>query len=80
MRNKREMNNNDFHQFRTRIFVRIAVMMLGAVGGIYLLYVFVLHRNFANWVVDFLHDQFQMTYESANRVYRYSFRRFLRLL
>lgn len=66
MRNEREMGNNDFHQFRTRIFVRIAAMMLGAVGGIYLLYVFVLHRNFANWVVDFLHYRLQLDYVSAN--------------
>lgn len=80
MRNKREMSNNDFHQFRTRIFVRIAAMMLGAVGGIYLLYVFVLHRNFANWVVDFLHYRLQMDYVSANKVYRYVFRNHIELI
>ena len=80
MRSKREMNNNDFQQFRTRIFVRIAVMMLGAVGGIYLLYIFVLHRNFANWVVDFLHKQFHMDYPSANKVYFYLIRNHIELV
>lgn len=80
MRNKRETSNIDFQQFRTRIFVRIAVMMLGAVGGIYLLYVFVLHKNFANWVVDFLHHHFYMDYPDANRVYRYLFRNHIELV
>ena len=80
MRNEREMSNNDFQHFRTRIFVRIAAMMLAAVGGIYLLYTFVLHRNFANWVVDFLHKQFHMDYASANKVYLYAIRNHIEVI
>lgn len=80
MRNKRETKNHDFWQFRTRIFVRIAVMMLGAVAGIYLLYVYVLRGNFANRVVDFLHKQFHMDYPSANKIYRYLIRNHIELV
>lgn len=70
MKNEKEIKNNDFHQFRTRIFIRIAVMMLCAVVGVYLLYSFVLRGNFANWVVDFMHHNFYVSYEDANRIYR----------
>lgn len=80
MRNKKEINNNDFHQFRTRVFMRIVVMMLGAVAGIYLLYTFVLHKNFANWVVDFLHHHFYMDYVTANKIYRYVLRNNINLV
>lgn len=70
MKNEKEIKNNDFHQFRTRIFIRIAVMMLCAVVGVYLLYSFVLRGNFANWIVDFMHHNFYVSYEDANRIYR----------
>lgn len=79
MRNERETSNHDFNQFRTRIFARIAVMMFGAVAGIYLLYIYVLHGNFANSVVDFLHKQFRMNYEDANKIYRYLIRNHIEL-
>lgn len=74
MRNKKKTDNRDFWQFRARLFTRIAVMMLGAVGGIYLLYTYVLHGNFANRVVTFLHRQFHIEYADANRIYRYAIR------
>ncbi len=80
MRNKSKTSNHDFYQFRTRIFVRIAAMMFGAVTGIYLLYVYVLRGNFANRVVDFLHKQFHMDYVSANKVYRYLIRNHIELV
>ena len=80
MRNKSKTSNHDFYQLRTRIFVRIAAMMFGAVTGIYLLYVYVLRGNFANRVVDFLHKQFHMDYVSANKVYRYLIRNHIELV
>ena len=80
MKNKKEINNNDFQQFRTRVFVRIVFMMLGAVAGIYLLYTFVLHRKFANWVVDFLHHHFYMDYPTANKIYFYVLRNNINLI
>ncbi len=80
MKNEKEIRNNDFHQFRTRIFVRIAVMMLCAVVGVYLLYNYVLRGNFANWVVDFLHHNFYISYENANRIYRYLLRNHIELI
>ncbi|MDE7258199.1 MAG: vancomycin resistance histidine kinase VanS [Lachnospiraceae bacterium] len=55
-------------------------MMLGAVAGIYLLYTFVLHRKFANWVVDFLHHHLYMDYPTANRIYFYVLRNNINLI
>ncbi len=75
-----EINNNDFFQFRTRMSVRIVLMLFGAVTGIYLLYRFVLHRHFANWVVNFLHRYLSLEYGTANRLYRQMFRNHIDLV
>lgn len=80
MKNRNEINNNDFFQFRTRMFVRIVIMLLGAVAGIYLLYSFVLRRHFANWVVDFLHRRLHMDYEAASGLYWQLFRNHIDLI
>ncbi|MDE6388484.1 MAG: HAMP domain-containing histidine kinase [Lachnospiraceae bacterium] len=55
-------------------------MMLCAVVGVYLLYNYVLRGNFANWVVDFLHHNFYISYENANRIYRYLLRNHIELI
>ena len=60
--------------------VRIVLMLLGAVTGIYLLYRFVLHRHFANWVVNFLHRHLSLEYGTANRLYRQMFRNHIDLV
>lgn len=60
--------------------VRIVLMLFGAVTGIYLLYRFVLHRHFANWVVNFLHRYLSLEYGTANRLYRQMFRNHIDLV
>ena len=56
------------------MFFRTALLMLLSVIGIYALYTFILHGNFANWTVDFYQKIFGLEREAALDLYQSTFR------
>lgn len=66
---------NEFKNLQTKLFVRTVVIMLVAV---YALYTFVLHGNFANFVVNFI-NFFIDDYLQALHIYQAVFRNYMDL-
>ncbi len=66
--------NNEFRQFRMKIFCMTVIMLLTAVTVIYAIYSFVLHGNFANWTVSLFQRVFLMEYDAASGLYQRIFR------
>lgn len=66
--------NNDFKQFKAKIFFHTIWMVFIAVSGIYLLYSFLLKGNFANWIVMIYQKFFYLDYAEARNLYQWTFR------
>ena len=71
MKNKR---NNDFHQFRMKILLRMIAMMGIAAAIIYITYSFLLRGNFANLMMSLLQNIGGMDYDRALELYSRVFR------
>ena len=71
MKNKR---NNDFHQFRVKILLRIIAMLGIAAAIIYITYSFLLRGNFANLMMSLLQNIGGMDYDRALELYSRVFR------
>lgn len=69
---------NEFKNLQTKLFVRTVVIMLVAVVAVYALYTFVLHGNFANFVVNFI-NFFIDGYLQALHIYQAVFRNYMDL-
>lgn len=69
---------NEFKNLQTKLFVRTVVIMLVAVVAVYALYTFVLHGNFANFVVNFI-NFFVKVYLQALHIYQAVFRNYMDL-
>ena len=76
--NKKQKLGNDFKNLQTKLFVRTVVIMLVAVVAVYALYTFVLHGNFANFVVNFI-NFFIDDYLQALHIYQAVFRNYMDL-
>lgn len=76
--NKKQKMGNEFKHLQTKLFVRTAVIMLIAVVAVYALYTFVLHGNFANFVVNFI-NFFIDDYLQALHIYQAVFRNYMDL-
>lgn len=74
MKNKKVKNNDEFRQFKLKIFSRTVVMLLLSIISIHLLYSFILHGNFANWAIAFFQNVFRLEYEAAYDLYQSIFR------
>lgn len=74
MKNKLSIKNDEFRQFKLNMFFRTALLMLLSVIGIYALYTFILHGNFANWTVNFYQKIFGLEREAALDLYQSTFR------
>lgn len=73
--NKKQKMGNEFKNLQTKLFVRTVVIMLVAVVAVYALYTFVLHGNFANFVVNFI-NFFIDDYLQALHIYQAVFRNY----
>ena len=71
MKNKR---NNDFHQFRVKILLRIIAMPRIAAAIIYITYSFLPRGNFANLMMSLLQNIGGMNYDRALELYSRLFR------
>lgn len=71
MKNK---TNRDFLQFRIKILFLTTILLLIAIVFIYSIYSFVLHGNFANWMVAIFQKIFHMDYEAACGLFQRTFR------
>ena len=76
--NKKQKMGNEFKNLQTKLFVRMVVIMLVAVVAVYALYTFVLHGNFANFVVNFI-NFFIDDYLQALHIYQAVFRNYMDL-
>jgi len=76
--NKKQKTGNEFKNLQTKLFVRTVVIMLVAVVAVYALYTFVLHGNFANFVVNFI-NFFIDDYLQALHIYQAVFRNYMDL-
>lgn len=76
--NKKQKMGNEFKNLQTQLFVRTVVIMLVAVVAVYALYTFVLHGNFANFVVNFI-NFFIDDYLQALHIYQAVFRNYMDL-
>ena len=76
--NKKHKMGNEFKNLQTKLFVRTVVIMLVAVVAVYALYTFVLHGNFANFVVNFI-NFFIDDYLQALHIYQAVFRNYMDL-
>lgn len=76
--NKKQKKGNEFKNLQTKLFVRTVVIMLVAVVAVYALYTFVLHGNFANFVVNFI-NFFIDDYLQALHIYQAVFRNYMDL-
>lgn len=76
--NKKQKMGNEFKNLQTKLFVRTVVIMLVAVVAVYALYTFVLHGNFANFVVNFI-NFFIDDYLQALHIYQAVFRNYMDL-
>ena len=76
--NKKQKIGNEFKNLQTKLFVRTVVIMLVAVVAVYALYTFVLHGNFANFVVNF-NNFFIDDYLQALHIYQAVFRNYMDL-
>lgn len=66
--------NNDFHQFRVKIFLRVIAMLGIAAAIIYITYSFLLRGNFANLMMSLLQNIGGMDYDAALNLYSRVFR------
>lgn len=76
--NKKQKMGNEFKNLQTKLFVRTVVIMLVAVVAVvavFALYTFVLHGNFANFVVGFI-NFFINDYLQALHIYQAVFRNY----
>lgn len=80
MKNKTWKKTDDFWQFKTKIFYTAIWMTVIAVASSYLLYVFFLKGNFANWIVAANQEIFGLDYEAARTLYRRVFRNHVELI
>ena len=77
----REKNkNDDFRQLRNKLFINTILMTAGAIAAVFFIYSFVFAGNFANWVVAFLENNFNMEYYTALDIYNRVFRQNMGLL
>lgn len=76
--NKKQKMGNEFKNLQTKLFVRTVVIMLVGVVAVYALYTFVLHGNFANFVVNFI-NFFIDDYLQALHIYQAVFRNYMDL-
>lgn len=76
--NKKQKMGNEFKNLQTKLFVSTVVIMLVAVVAVYALYTFVLHGNFANFVVNFI-NFFIDDYLQALHIYQAVFRNYMDL-
>ena len=66
--------NNDFHQFRVKIFLHVIAMLGIAAAIIYITYSFLLRGNFANLMMSLLQNIGGMDYDRALELYSRVFR------
>ena len=71
MKNKR---NNDFHQFRVKILLRIIALLGIAAAIIYITFSFLPRGNFANLMMSLLQNIGGMNYDRALELYSRLFR------
>ncbi|EQF27511.1 his Kinase A domain protein [Clostridioides difficile CD160] len=74
MKNKNIKKNSDFAQVKNKIFIKTAVMAFISTIFIWILYSFILYRNFSEWVVSFFVKVFRMEYKAALNLYQQIFR------
>ncbi|KPI54679.1 histidine kinase [Clostridioides difficile] len=74
MKSKNIRETSDFAQVRNKIFIKTAVMVFIAIIFIWILYSFILYRNFSEWVVSFFKNVFRMEYKAALNLYQQIFR------
>lgn len=77
---KKSERSENFRQFQNKIFFRTVWMAVLAVFGIWWLYSFFLHGNFANWIVGIYQKLFRLDYETALNIYQLTIRNHMSLI
>lgn len=77
---KKSERSENFRQFQNKIFFRTVWMAVLAVFGIWCLYSFFLHGNFANWIVGIYQKLFRLDYETALNIYQLTIRNHMSLI
>lgn len=80
MKNKIIINNKEYRQLRSKLFVRTIILAVIAFFSIFLLYKFVLGGHFGNWVVSVLQNYFHMSFDEAMDFYQRTFRNYMELI
>lgn len=68
MNHKKQKAGNEFKHLQTKIFIRTAIILFGAIIGIFGLYRFILEGHFANFIVGFF-NFFIEDYDTARSLY-----------
>lgn len=77
MKNRKIKKEDDFSQFKTKIFLRTIFMVIIAVVFIFCLYSFVLYGNVANSMISLFQHIFRMDYHEAYNLYHETFRKYM---
>lgn len=77
---KKSERSENFRQFQNKIFFRTVWMAVLAVFGIWWLYSFFLHGNFANWIVGIYQKLLRLDYETALNIYQLTIRNHMSLI
>lgn len=80
MKNKLFKKNDEFREFKQKMFFRTVVMVLFSIISIFLLYKFIFYGNFANWTVEIFQIVFKMEYDVAYALYKSIFRNYFDLI
>lgn len=77
LKNRKIKKEDDFSQFKTKIFLRTIFMVIIAVVFIFCLYSFVLYGNVANSMISLFQHIFRMDYHEAYNLYHETFRKYM---
>lgn len=80
MKNRGIRNTDDFKQFKTKIFSQTVLIAVIAVTFLFCLYSYVLHGNFADWIISVFQQMFRMEYGAAYNLYQQIFRNHMDLI
>ncbi len=79
MENRVFRKSDDFRQFKAKVFFHTVLLVMIAVGCIYLLYSILLKGRFADWIVTLNQKVFRLDYTAARTLYQWTFRNHIEL-
>ena len=74
LQKRKSDRNNDFSQFKTKIFFRTVLLAVVSIYSIFFLYSFLFSGRFANWTVALFQKLFLISYKEALNLYQQIFR------